>query len=169
MISARNDWLMQSMMRDVIRRGTGRRAMQLGRKDLAGKTGTTNDQRDAWFSGYTQHLVTTCWVGFDKVRPLGRHETGAHAALPMWMKFMGPALKGVPEQLPEQPDGLVTVRINPDTGAPADAGDPDAIFETFPVELAPKQTREAQAPARKGAASNSAGTPSREHVTEQLF
>src|SRR5690606_19641639 len=79
-LPAQNAYLMQSMMRDVIRRGTGRRAMELGRGDLAGKTGTTNDQRDAWFSGFNLDLVTTVWVGFDQLKPLGARETGGRAA-----------------------------------------------------------------------------------------
>ncbi|MGE0484687.1 MAG: penicillin-binding protein 1A [Gammaproteobacteria bacterium] len=130
-IAAENAWIMNSMMQDVIRFGTGRRARSLGREDLAGKTGTTNDQKDAWFSGFNADLVTTVWVGFDRVAPLGRRETGAQAALPMWIDFMKVALQGAPEATMERPPGLVTVRIDPDTGLLAGADNPNAIFESF--------------------------------------
>ncbi|MES1942702.1 Multimodular transpeptidase-transglycosylase [Salinisphaera sp. PC39] len=133
---AANIYLMDSMMHDVIRRGTGRRAMSLGRKDLAGKTGTTNEQRDAWFTGYNHALVAVSWVGFDKLEPLGAGETGAQAALPMWVDFMGAALQGVPEKELPRPAGLVTVRIDPETGELAGGG--DAIFETFRAENVPE-------------------------------
>ncbi len=137
-INAQNCWMMTSIMRDVINYGTGQRARVLGRSDIAGKTGTTNDQRDAWFSGFNTQLETTAWVGFDQVQPLGREETGARAALPMWIDYMRVALEGVPESLWPQPPGLVTVRIDPQTGLLARPDDPAAIFETF---------REAQVPA----------------------
>jgi penicillin-binding protein 1A len=162
-ISARNAWIMNSMMRDVIRRGTGRRALTLGRKDLAGKTGTTNDQRDAWFSGFNPSIVATTWVGFDQLQPLGRGETGARAALPMWIDFMREALRDAPETLLEQPEGLVTVRIDPDTGRLAGAGDDNAIFETFYSELAPEKLAENATPTSGG------GSAETEAVTEQLF
>jgi len=130
-IPADNAWLMTSMMGDVIRHGTGRKAKVLGRNDLAGKTGTTNEQKDAWFSGFNAKIATTVWVGFDRVAPLGRHETGAQAALPMWIDFMRVALEGMPESLPEQPPGIITVRIDPNTGQLTSAENPDAIFEVF--------------------------------------
>ncbi|MCB1746223.1 MAG: penicillin-binding protein 1A [Gammaproteobacteria bacterium] len=130
-IAAENAWIMNSMMQDVIKFGTGRRARSLGRQDLAGKTGTTNDQKDAWFSGFNANVVTTVWVGFDRVAPLGRRETGAQAALPMWIDFMKVALDGMPEATMERPPGLVTVRIDPDTGLLAGANNPNAIFESF--------------------------------------
>ncbi len=136
-ISAQNCYLMDSMMGDVVRRGTARRAMQLGRHDIMGKTGTTNDQRDAWFNGFNLSLVASAWVGFDHLQPLGKDETGGRAALPMWMDFMGAALKDVPERQMSPPRGLVTMRIDPDTGMPASADDPDAIFETFMADTAP--------------------------------
>ena len=131
-VPPRNAWLMNSMLRDVVRFGTGRKAMALGRDDLAGKTGTTNDQRDAWFSGFNPTIVTTTWVGFDRLRPLGRRETGGRAALPMWMTYMAKALDGSPSVLLEQPEGLVNVRIDPATGRRASASSPDAILRNFP-------------------------------------
>jgi len=136
-ISPQTDFIMDSMLRDVIRHGTGRRALVLGRKDIAGKTGTTNDQRDAWFAGFNSHIVTIAWVGFDNPRPLGSHETGAVAALPMWIDFMGAALKAQPETPLIQPPGIVSVRINDKTGRPTTAADPDAMFEYFLEDQVP--------------------------------
>ncbi|MCO6441109.1 MAG: penicillin-binding protein 1A [Nitrococcus mobilis] len=130
-ISAANAYLLTTMLQDAIHRGTGRKALALGRSDLAGKTGTTNDQRDAWFSGFNPALVTTVWVGFDRLQPLGRNETGAKAALPMWMAYMDGVLQGVPEQPLAQPPGLVTVRIDSRTGLMTTPDNPDAMFETF--------------------------------------
>jgi penicillin-binding protein 1A len=130
-IDARIAYLMDSMLRDVIDKGTGRQAKQLGRSDIGGKTGTTNGPRDSWFSGYNPNIVTSVWVGFDANTLLGRKEFGSSAALPIWIDFMRTALEGVPDQLSRQPEGIVTVRINPDTGKPAMPGDPDAIFEVF--------------------------------------
>lgn len=130
-------YLVNSMMTDVIRRGTGRKALSLGRNDLAGKTGTTNDQRDAWFVGFNADLVAVTWVGFDEPKPLGPRETGGSAALPMWINFMAAALDGVPEHALERPPGLVTVRIDPDTGLLATADSANAIFETFPADRVP--------------------------------
>jgi penicillin-binding protein 1A len=160
-ITPQNAWLMNSMLQDVIQRGTGRRAIALGRSDLSGKTGTTNDQKDAWFCGYNPSLVTTAGVGFDKLDPLGRAETGGHAALPMWMQYMGAALAGTENQKREQPEGLVTVRIDPNTGLLARGGQSDAIFETF---------REAEVP-QLSVDSRAAGSGSRSGSgsVEQLF
>lgn len=130
-IPEQDAYLMVDMMQDVVKRGTGRRALALGRDDLAGKTGTANDFRDAWFSGFNRELVATAWIGFDQPASLGRGEAGATAALPIWIDYMGAALAGVAESRMERPDGLVTVRIDPETGLRARAGNPDAIFETF--------------------------------------
>ena len=130
-ITPQNAYLIRSMMMDVVRRGTGVRAMQLGRKDLAGKTGTTNEQRDAWFSGYNDHLVTSVWVGFDNHDPLGRREQGGRAALPVWIEFMRVALDGVPETPPQMPDGLAQARIDPETGLLAPLDREGTIMEIF--------------------------------------
>jgi penicillin-binding protein 1A len=115
-IDSRNAFVMFDMMQDVIRGGTGARAMQLGRSDLAGKTGTTNDQMDAWFAGFQRHLAAVVWIGFDLPRSLGANETGAVAALPIWITYMGQVLKDVPQEAPVAPEGVVAARINPDTG-----------------------------------------------------
>ncbi len=136
-VEARNAWIIGSMLEDVVRRGTGRGAGALGRDDLAGKTGTTNDGRDTWFAGYNADLVATAWIGFDQERSLGRGETGGSTALPMWGDFMGAALEGSPSSQLPQPPGLVTVRISAETGRLARAGEPGAIFETFRVGNAP--------------------------------
>lgn len=134
-IDERVAYLMDSMLRDVVEKGTGRQAKQrLNRGDLAGKTGTTNGPRDTWFAGYNPKMVATVWVGFDQNTLLGKREFGSSAALPIWIDFMAAALKDVPEQLRRQPEGIVTVRINQDTGKPAQPGDPDAIFEVFRAE-----------------------------------
>lgn len=133
----RLNYLMNSILQDVILRGTGRRALSLGRKDLAGKTGTTNDQKDAWFNGYHPDLVATAWVGFDQLKPLGNAEHGAKAALPIWIDYMKKALAGVPEKRLQRPEGLVTVKINAETGEAATDLDKDTIFEIFRTENAP--------------------------------
>ena len=130
-ISPQNDYVMTDMMADVVRRGTAARAMQLKRSDLAGKTGTTNDGRDAWFCGFNSRLVGTAWVGFDQERPLGRTEQGSRTALPIWIYFMGEALQGTPEQRRPAPPGLVNMRISASTGMAARPNDSDAMFETF--------------------------------------
>ena len=161
MLTPQNVWLMTSMMQDVIKRGTGRKARVLGRTDLAGKTGTTNDQKDGWFSGFNQSLVATAWVGFDKLEPLGRGETGGRSALPMWIDYMAVALEGVKALKREQPDGMVTVRIDPATGLLAGSGQSDAVFETFREEYVPQQSSDSLG------STGSAGAV--DGATEQLF
>jgi penicillin-binding protein 1A len=130
-VTAQNTFLMQDMMRDVISRGTGRRAMAIGRRDLSGKTGTSNDFRDAWFAGFNADLATVVWVGYDDDLPLGPREEGSRTALPIWIEFMRSALNGVPEHQMPQPEGIVSVRIDRDSGCPARAGQPNATFEYF--------------------------------------
>jgi penicillin-binding protein 1A len=142
-ISPENRYLMYSMMQDVITAGTATKARVLGRQDLAGKTGTTNEQRDAWFNGYNQHLVAVTWVGFDSNAKLGRGEVGGQAALPAWIDFMRVALEGMPEDPPQMPADLVTVRIDPKTGERAPAGLKEAIFEIFRPDEVPAETASA--------------------------
>jgi penicillin-binding protein 1A len=136
-ISAQNAWLMTDMLREVITRGTGRRALALGRSELAGKTGTTNEARDTWFNGYGHTLVASVWVGFDQSKPLGEGEEGSRTAVPIWVDFMQEALQGAPDRSWPMPDGLVQVRISPTTGEIASADDPTAIFETFMMDRLP--------------------------------
>ena len=160
-ITEQNYFLMNSMMRDVIQYGTGKRAMVLGRKDLAGKTGTTNDQRDAWFNGFSRHMVAIAWIGFDDYSPLGRGEVGGRAALPAWIDFMRVALDGVPEETPEIPPGMVTMRIDADTGEPVGAGDKNAIFEVFrETDLASLQTNRNTSTTRPGTMTPTSVNPS---------
>ena len=130
-ISEQNAFLIRSMMMDVVRRGTGKKAMALGRNDLAGKTGTTNEQRDAWFSGYNSEVVTSVWVGFDNHEPLGRYEVGGKAALPIWIDYMRVALQDVPDQILEMPEGITQARIDPDSGLLARLENPAAVLEVF--------------------------------------
>jgi penicillin-binding protein 1A len=139
-ISQQNSYLMTDIMKDVIARGTAVRARQLMRNDLAGKTGTTNDRRDAWFCGYNSNLVGAAWVGFDQERSLGPGEEGSRTALPMWIYFMAEALKGVPETRRAQPPGLVSMRISASTGMAARPGEPNAMFETFMAGQLPPQS-----------------------------
>ena len=137
-VDARNIWIMNSITQDVIKHGTGRRALELQRNDLSGKTGTTNDQHDAWFSGFNSNIVTVSWIGFDKFKPLGIRETGGRAALPMWIDYMREAVKEMPSSIMQRPKGLVTVRVDSKTGKITNADNPDAMFEVFRLENAPK-------------------------------
>lgn len=131
-------YLLANIMGDVILRGTGVRARAVGRDDIAGKTGTTNEAHDAWFSGFNGDLVTTVWVGFDQDRSLGPGEEGGRTAVPIWTYFMREALAGTPRHPVPVPDGLVTVRINPDTGLLASADNPNGIMEKFVEGNLPK-------------------------------
>lgn len=136
-IDERTAYIMTSMLQDVIKRGTGRRAMALGRNDLAGKTGTTNESKDSWFSGYNADYVTTVWAGFDQPESLGKHEYGGTIALPIWMNYMASALKDSPSHAPAEPKGLLTLRIDPYSGRAAVPGTVDAYFELFKSEDSP--------------------------------
>ena len=138
-MTPQNNYIMNSLLRDVVRYGTGRKAMSLERNDLAGKTGTTNDQVDAWFNGFQPELVAISWVGFDTPRTLGRYETGGRAALPMWIDFMKVALKDTPQEPLKQPVDMVTVRIDPKTGLLARPETVKAIYETFRKQFVPTQ------------------------------
>jgi penicillin-binding protein 1A len=129
-LSAENVYLMTSMLQDVTRRGTAAAARVLERKDIAGKTGTTNEWRDAWFNGYTPALAAVSWVGFDSMKPLGKGEVGGKAALPAWIAFMREALKDVPDTPLAMPAGVVATRVDPDTGLRVDGGE-DGVFEVF--------------------------------------
>ncbi len=141
-LDERTAYIMTSMLQDVIKRGTGRRAMALGRNDLAGKTGTTNESKDSWFSGYNADYVTTVWAGFDQPESLGRNEYGGTVALPIWMNYMGAALKDKPNHAPIEPDGILTLRVDPHSGRAAVPGTPDAYFELFKSEDSPPPMNE---------------------------
>ena len=137
-IDARNAFIMTTLMQDVISQGTGVRAMELKRRDLAGKTGTTNENVDAWFVGFQPTLEAVVWIGFDQPHSLGEHETGAVAALPIWMAYMGKVLKGVPEAKFSIPEGVITAKINPDTGL-RDPENKNGIIEYFYQENLPPE------------------------------
>lgn len=115
-IDPRNAFVMTSMMQDVIQQGTAVSAKQLGRTDLAGKTGTTSNFIDAWFCGFQKNLVTIAWTGFDDPKSLGRNESGGRVSLPMWISYMDKVLKNIPMENYIAPKGITTARINPDTG-----------------------------------------------------
>ena len=134
----RVNYIVDSILQDVIKKGTGRRALVLERSDIAGKTGTTNGPVDAWFSGYNRDVVTTTWVGFDNYTPLGRREFGGTAALPIWINYMREALKDSPERARPLPAGVSSVRIDPETGLLAPSEQRDAIFEYFRNEEVPE-------------------------------
>lgn len=167
-LDERNAWLMYSLLRDVIRSGTARKAQSLGRSDIAGKTGTTNDQRDAWFSGFNADIVATAWVGFDEQASLGNKETGGRAALPMWIEFMEKALANTPPSQLKRPDRIVTVRIDPATGMLAPAAQKNAIFESFRKDHVPSQMAEIPLYRPAGSTSDTAA-PAPASVTERLF
>jgi len=135
-ISAQNAFLITSTLHDVIQHGTATLARSLQRKDLAGKTGTTQNQVDAWFAGYNSDIIAVAWMGYDhEQRSL--HEWGAQAALPLWIQFMQTALQNHPEHPMEQPPGIVSIRIDPLTGKRASANNPVAKFEYFMTPYVP--------------------------------
>ncbi|MCV2403985.1 penicillin-binding protein 1A [Marinomonas sp. C2222] len=132
-------YIIYDIMRDVIKRGTGRRALVLKRDDIAGKTGTTNDGRDAWFTGFNGNTVTSVWSGFDNSSPLGAGEWGGSMSLPPWIDYMRYALQGSDPAYVDKPSSLVTVRIDPETGERAAPGQSNAIFEVFRKANVPAQ------------------------------
>jgi penicillin-binding protein 1A len=135
-IDPRNAFVITTMLRDVVTRGTATRAMALKRHDLAGKTGTTNDSVDTWFCGYNANLVGVAWVGFSQPKSLGNRETGAVAALPIWISFMQTALKDTPETPLNPPPHVVSVRIDPETGQRSDKS---STTEWFYSEFQPEE------------------------------
>ncbi|MGE0115661.1 MAG: penicillin-binding protein 1A [Steroidobacteraceae bacterium] len=144
-ISASNAFLMTDMMKDVIRRGTATRARALNRSDIAGKTGTTNDRRDAWFVGFNADLVGAAWVGFDQERPLGNHEEGGRTALPIWVYFMREALRSIPEHTLAQPEGVVSMRIAADSGKVTTRTGNGTLFEYFSKDHLPESANDSSA------------------------
>jgi penicillin-binding protein 1A len=135
-ISPQVNFLINDIMREVITRGTGVRALALGRRDLRGKTGTTNGSVDTWFNGFNDNLVASVWVGTDDNRPLGEGEEGARTAVPIWVEYMREALKGVPENNRSVPEGIIEMKVNAMTGGKKDA-DLDPVFEYFRVDMLP--------------------------------
>jgi len=157
-IDPRNAFLMTTLLRDVIAFGTGTRAQALGRKDIAGKTGTTNENIDAWFCGFNVAQVGVAWIGFDQPKTLGANETGGVAALPIWIAYMQRSLKGMPEKPLQTPDSVVSVRINAETGLRDDSS---SVSEWFYAEFPPRGRDDALTPA--------AGGRTGQEVREQLF
>ncbi|MGY4531678.1 penicillin-binding protein 1A [Pseudomonas sp. TE3786] len=141
-VDARTTYILTSMLQDVIKRGTGRRALAMGRSDIAGKTGTTNESKDSWFSGFNADYMTTVWTGFDQPESLGSHEFGGTVALPIWMSYMSAALKDKPPHMLPEPPGLLTLRIDPVSGRAATPGTPNAYFEVFKNEDSPPPMNE---------------------------
>ncbi len=137
-ISEEVSFLMNDIMKDVITRGTGRRALALGRSDLRGKTGTSNSSVDTWFNGFNDSLVATVWVGTDDNRPLGEGEEGAPTAVPIWVDYMREALRGVPERKLARPNGIIEMKVNASTGGRRDA-DLDPVFEYFRMDMLPSE------------------------------
>lgn len=169
-METRVNYIMNSILRDVVLRGTGRRALALGRNDIGGKTGTSNDEHDAWFNGFNHKYVTSVWVGFDTHQPLGSGEAGSRAALPVWIDYMREALKGVPEKLPEQPEGLVTMRIDAETGLLATSATRETVFEIFREENVPTERSESAVDIIYDENGEETGTTSPgTSVTEELF
>jgi len=164
-IDPRNAFIMTTLLRDVIAYGTGTRALELKRKDLAGKTGTTNENVDAWFCGFNPSQVGIAWIGFDQPKTLGANETGGVAALPIWIAYMQKALKGVPEKPLETPPNVVSVRINAESGLRDDASN---LSDWFYAEFTPRAREDAFAPAAAASASAAPGAPARD-ARDQLF
>ncbi|VAW49950.1 Multimodular transpeptidase-transglycosylase [hydrothermal vent metagenome] len=133
-----NAYITTSILQDVIRIGSGKKAKALKRLDIAGKTGTTNDQKDAWFSGYNPNIATTVWAGFDQPKTLGRSEVGGRAALPIWMSYMKEALKNEPNKAIQVPQGLVNISIDPETGEAVPPNTEGSVFEMFRKKYAPE-------------------------------
>jgi penicillin-binding protein 1A len=157
-IDPRNAFIMTTLLRDVIAFGTGARAQVLGRKDLAGKTGTTNENIDAWFCGFNASQVGVAWIGYDQPKTLGANETGGIAALPIWISYMQKALKGVPEKPLVTPENVISVHINPESGLRDDGS---TLSEWFYAEFPPRGREDTLAPAVSG-------RPAQD-VREQLF
>jgi len=139
-LSPQHAFIMTHLLEGVVQHGTGQRAKVLGRP-IAGKTGTSSDYADAWFIGYTPSLLAAVWVGFDDKTSLGRNETGAKAALPIWISFMERALKETPVEPFRVPEGIVLMRVNLETGLPTDGGSQETILEAFPEGSIPKEER----------------------------
>jgi penicillin-binding protein 1A len=160
-IDPRNAFVMNTLLHDVTVYGTAARVRaELKRNDLAGKTGTTNDMVDAWFCGYNASLVGVAWIGFDQPRTLGNNETGSAAALPMWISYMSKVLKNVPEKARETPEGVVQLRINPDTGLRDDSSN---VSDWFLNEYTPRRSEDSLAPI------SLPGAPASPDVRNQLF
>jgi len=164
-VSPQIAYLITSALKDTIRYGTATKAKSLNRSDIAGKTGTTNEAKDAWFAGFNSDLLTVAWVGYDQPRSL--HEYGAVAALPMWIEFMQGALADKPLHTMPEPPGLVTMRIDSATGAAVPNSDASGTAETFIDTTAPAAASEWSNPdANKPTSSNDWADPDKNAAVE---
>jgi len=145
-IDPRNAWIMTSLLKDVIRVGTATRALALNRTDLSGKTGTTNENVDAWFCGYNAAMVGVSWIGFDQPRSLGSDETGSKAALPIWIAYMAKVLKGTPDAVLPMPSGIVAMTVSAETGLREEGGVTEYFFSEFP----PRGRDDSMSPGKAG-------------------
>ena len=161
-IDPRNAFIMTSMLQDVVRYGTATRAKQLGRYDVAGKTGTTNNQMDAWFGGFNAKQVAVVWMGYDKPRSLGKDETGGKAALPIWIRYMATALKTFPDNAYAMPEGIVSTKIDPIKGTQS-ADNDSGIYEYFYAETPPPGLNDA-APNTGPSLPSNILNPSADHI-----
>ena len=133
-IDPRNAFIMTDMLKEVINSGTGKKAKRLKRSDIGGKTGTTNDLIDAWFAGFNPDIVTVTWMGYDQPKPLGKKETGARAALPIWIDYMKPILDQYPIKMLSEPDGITPFKINQDNSLivkPSEEGFYEYFYDEF--------------------------------------
>ena len=162
-ISPENAFLMSSLMNEVMTTGTGRKARTLKRDDLSGKTGTTNNFRDAWFTGFNPDLTASVWVGYDQPRDLGRRESGSKAALPIWIDYMRTALRDKPERERVIPENIVVAHINRRTGQVTDRADPEGLDEYFVMGTEP------HAQLSIGAPNTRPTTVETENKVEKLF
>jgi penicillin-binding protein 1A len=167
-LSAENRFLMTHMMGDVVRAGTARAAMAIGRQDLAGKTGTTNEFKDAWFAGFQSEAVSVAWVGFDEPATLGAGEAGGRAALPIWIEHMRDVLRDQPEKHPVPPPNVVVRYVRPESGALASDSDPGAIREFFIAGIEPLPALE-EGPLLPVGGGEPGRLPPRPSATEELF
>ena len=166
-ISKLNAYQMDSMMKDVIKYGTGRRALSLKRTDIVGKTGTTNDQHDAWFAGYHPHVATVVWLGFDNNKPLGRGEVGGVASLPIWIDYMSVALQGEPVIERPLPEDMIMLKVDPETGEIIDQENGVGILEAFHIDQVPGLEITGPTSVRVEPSSTSVGHT--DNLPEQLF
>lgn len=168
-VSPQNAYIVRSILREVVQRGTAVRAKVLGRNDIGGKTGTTNDQKDAWFSGFNDQVVTTAWVGFDDQKPLGSRETGGRAALPIWIDYMREALAGLPVNIEEQPEQIVSIRIDSDSGERATEKTRNSRFEIFKAGTEPAESQMMRVENGANGSINSNVRTQEEQVLEEIF
>ncbi len=168
-LDSANHFLITDMMQQVVRSGTARRALQLNRTDLAGKTGTTNDFRDAWFSGFNQDVVTTVWVGFDNSKTLGSREAGSRAALPIWIEYMKVALEGRADRPLIRPDNIVSRFVDKDSGEVVPTGDPNGYQEYFFASNAPEELPAVDQTGVPGIGVAPPASPVQPATTEGLF